>query len=639
MAKNPTSGSVNRRNFLKSAAASAAIAVATPAAEAVASPAPAAPVQATNATAPILTRPAALPATLPVVDEAATVDRPGADFMMDVLKSLGFDYMFGVPANTYMALQESLINYGGNKKPEYILATNEDLAAAMAHGYAKAANKPALVACHGTVGAQHATMGIYDAFCDRVPMMVLLGNIFDAAERGSGKVSWTHSAQDPAALVRDMTKWDDGPHSLAHFAEAAVHAYKIMMTPPMMPVALVVDVDLQEIPVPPNSNLRIPKLGTLVPPAADAAAVNEVAKLLVAAEHPVIVVDRVARTPEAIPNLIALAEALQCAVIDRKGRMNFPNYHPLEQTGSTMGLQNADLVLGIEVIDFAGVRSNRAGFKKISITANDLWAKSNYGDYLKFAEVDMAIAADGEATLPYLVEAVKKLITDDRRRFFQDRGVKLAAAHKAAFDRYPNLAAVGWNDSPVSTGRVTAELWPLIKNEDWSLVADLSFFQNWPLRLWRFDKHYHYLGGPGGYGIGYGAPAAVGAAVANKERGRISINIQQDGDLMMGPGALWTAANHKLPLLTIMHNNQGFHNEVMEMQRMSLRHGRDPKNSHIGNKLINPAIDYKKMAESMGMYGEGPITEPGQLGPALKRAMDVVKRGEPAMVDVRTQPR
>jgi acetolactate synthase-1/2/3 large subunit len=636
MAKKPKSGSVNRRNFLKTAAASAAMAVATPAAESIAAP-EAAPVQ-TNATAPILTRPAPAPARL-IVDEAATVQRPGADFMVDVIKSVGYEYIFGVPANTYMWLQESIINYGKNKAPEFVLATNEDLAAAMCHGYAKAALKPALTACHGTVGAQHATMGVYDAFCDRVPMIIMLGNIFDAAERGAGKVSWTHSAQDPCALVRDMTKWDDAPHSLPHFAEAFIRASKIAMTPPMMPVALALEADLQEAPVPSTGDPRIPKLAPVLPPGPDSGAIAEVARMLVAAEHPVIVVDRVVRTPNAIPLLVELAETLQCAVIDRKGRMNFPTLHPLEQTGSQMGLQNADVVLGIEVIDFAGVRSPRAGSKKISITANDNFSKSNYGDYLKFAEVDLAIPADGEASLPMLLEAVKKLITDDRRRFFQERGVKLAAAHKAVLDRYPQMAAVGWNDSPISTARVTAELWPLIKNEDWSLVADLSFFQNWPLRLWKFDKYYHYLGGPGGYGIGYGAPAAVGAAFANKDRGRISINIQQDGDLMMGPGSLWTAANHKLPLLTIMHNNKAFHNEVMEMQRLSLRHGRDAKNAHIGNSLINPEIDYKKMAESMGMYGEGPISDPAQLGPALRRAMEVVKRGEPALVDVWTQPR
>src|SRR5437867_12840646 len=192
-----------------------------------------------------------------------------------------------------------------------------------------------------------------------------------------------------------MTKWDDPPHSLEHFAESMVRAYKIAMTPPMMPVALVLDVELQEDEVPANANLPIPRLGTLVPPAADPGAVAEVAKLLIAAEHPVIVVDRVARTPEAIKHLIELAETLQAAVVDRKGRMNFPNRHPLEQTRSRIGVNDADLVLGIEVIDFAGVRSQRQGAKRISITANDLFSKSNYGDYLIFAEVDMAIEADG----------------------------------------------------------------------------------------------------------------------------------------------------------------------------------------------------------------------------------------------------
>jgi len=191
MAKKTKTKSVDRRNFLKTAAASAALAVTKPGA-AEAQQAPPAP---RNASAPVLARPAASPAAV-VVDEAKTIDRPGSDFMVDVIKSLGFEYMFGVPANTYMSLQESIVNYGRNKDPEFILATNEDLAAAMAHGYAKIAGKPALVGCHGTVGAQHATMGVYDAFCDRVPMVMILGNIFDAVKRGTGKVAWVHSAQD-----------------------------------------------------------------------------------------------------------------------------------------------------------------------------------------------------------------------------------------------------------------------------------------------------------------------------------------------------------------------------------------------------------------------------------------------------------
>ena len=202
MSRKTKSKSVDRRHFLKGAAAGAALAVTKPGTAAAQQTTP----PPRNASAPVLTRPAAAPTALPAVDEAKTIDRPGSDFMVDVIKSLGFEYMFGVPANTDMSLQESIVNYGRNQNPEFILATNEDLAAAMAHGYAKIAGKPALVGCHGTVGAQHATMGVYDAFCDRVPMVMILGNIFDAAKRGTGKVQWAHSAQDAAALVRDITK-------------------------------------------------------------------------------------------------------------------------------------------------------------------------------------------------------------------------------------------------------------------------------------------------------------------------------------------------------------------------------------------------------------------------------------------------
>ena len=645
MAKSRT-GSVGRRDFLRSAAVGAAgaaagvvggSAVAEAAAQAGQAPAAGAPAagaaQGRNATAPAVTRPGPDAG----IAEAKVIERPGSDFMIDVLKSLNFEYMFAVPANTFKSLHESLINYGGNSAPEFITATNEDSAAGMAHGYAKIEGRPALTACHGTVGTQHATMAIYDAFCDRAPMFVILGNHLDAAKR-RGVVDWVHSGQDVAAIVREFVKWDDCPVSLGHFAESAVRAYRIAMTPPLMPVALVCDVDLQEDPIPNAERLRIPKLGTLVPPSADPATINELAKMLVAAESPVLVVERLARTPEAIPQLVELAETLQCAVVDRKQRMNFPTRHPLEQSGNRNALADADLVVGFEVMDFSGVRG-KAGAKRIHITANDLFSKSVYADYQRISEADMSIAADGQSTLAPLTEAVKRLITGDRKRVFDQRGKELAASHQAVFDRAREAAAVGWDSSPISTARLSMELWDQLKTEDWSLVCDMLFMQQWPNRLWNMTKSYHTIGGPGGYGIGWGAQAAVGAALANKKHGRISVNIQQDGDLMMGPGVLWTAAHHKIPMLTLMHNNRGFHQEVMEITRMSVEHGRDPRRAHIGTKLDNPAMDYTKMAQSMGMWAEGPISNPKDLGPAIKRALAVVKRGEPALLDTLTQPR
>jgi thiamine pyrophosphate-dependent acetolactate synthase large subunit-like protein len=301
-------------------------------------------------------------------------------------------------------------------------------------------------------------------------------------------------------------------------------------------------------------------------------------------------------------------------------------------------LADADVIAAFEVADPAGLRP-RSGAKKISVTANDLYSKNNYQDVQRYAAFDLAMAADAEATLPALVEAVRNLTTGDRRRVFEERGVRLTAAFRQAQEAMREAAAVAWDASPVSTARVSAELWALLEHEDWSLVADVLFFSNWPLRLWAMEKHYHYIGGPGGYGVGYGLPAAAGAALANRKHGRLTVNIQNDGDLMFAPGALWTLAHHRIPMLTVMHNNRAYHQEIMEVERVALQHNRGITRAHIGNRLDDPAIDYAKLAQSMGVHAEGPISDPADLAPALKRAIDVVKGGAPALVDVLTQPR
>jgi thiamine pyrophosphate-dependent acetolactate synthase large subunit-like protein len=221
----------------------------------------------------------------------------------------------------------------------------------------------------------------------------------------------------------------------------------------------------------------------------------------------------------------------------------------------------------------------------------------------------------------------------------QERGVKLAAAHRQARMRYIEQAAIGWDASPVSLARMSAELWPLIRNEDWSLVSWQGFISEWPNRLWNFDRHYQYMGSHGAGGMGAGLPMAVGGALANRKHGRLSINIQTDGDLNYAPGALWTAAHHRIPMLTIMHNNRAYHAEVMFVQQQASLHNRGADRCHIGTKLTSPDINYAKMAEAYGIYGEGPIADPKDLSAAFRRGIERVKKGEPALIDVITQPR
>ncbi len=249
------------------------------------------------------------------------------------------------------------------------------------------------------------------------------------------------------------------------------------------------------------------------------------------------------------------------------------------------------------------------------------------------------MAADAEATLPSLIESVKRVMTADRKRALQERGSKLAGDRRKALDRARTEATYAWDASPISTARLSAELWAQIKDADWSLVSPVDFVSRWPLRLWAFDKPYQFLGSSGGAGVGYGAPASVGAALANKKRGRLSVSIQADGDLMYAPGVLWTAAHHQIPLLSVMHNNRAYHQEVMHLQRMANRHNRGVTRASIGTTIDNPNIDFAALARSLGVHAEGPISDPRELGGALKRALDVVKRGEPALVDVVTQPR
>jgi thiamine pyrophosphate-dependent acetolactate synthase large subunit-like protein len=351
--------------------------------------------------------------------------------------------------------------------------------------------------------------------------------------------------------------------------------------------------------------------------------------------------------------LIDLAEALQASVIDRAGRLNFPTRHPLNQTERAGAvISGADVILGLELSDFWGSVNSyvdqlertshpliQPGTKLISITSEDLYVKSNYQEFQRFPEVDLAIAAQAEATLPSLTEAVKRLITDDRRRLFQDRGAKLADARTKALERARADATYAWEASPVTTARVSAEIWSVIRNEDWSLVSDVGFMSRWPLRLWDFDKYYQYIGGAGGAVEGHGAPQAVGAALANRKHGRFTVNIQRDGDLMYSPGVLWTSAHHRIPMLSVMHNNRAYHQEVMHVQRMADRHQRGITRASIGTTIEDPNIDYAKVAQGLGVFAEGPISNPADLGPALRRAVDVVKRGEPALIDVVTQPR
>jgi acetolactate synthase-1/2/3 large subunit len=651
MSKRKEATGVGRRGFLKGAAlAGAATTIAAPLSAVAQSqaPKPVKPPQGVSAIHKAAETDALPPGAADLVSATS-----GSDFMVDAFKTLGIEYIASMPGSSFRGLQESFINYGKNSAPEWLTCLHEEISVAMAQGYAKVEGKPILNLVHATVGLQHASMAIYNAYADRVPVYVMTANIADATLRRPG-VEVDHTVQDGAVVVRDYTKWDDYPGSLQHFAESTVRGYQIAMTPPMGPVLIVADSAMAEDPIPEDANLKIPKLPRFAAAQGDAGAVNELARMLVAAESPVIMADRGIPGPNGVlTNLVELAEVLQCSVVDIGSRMNFPTRHPLNQSERRGAvLAQADLVVGMDMTDFWGTthgyrdqlhRSSRPilkpGTKTVALTSADQFIRSNFQNFQRFTEVDLEISGDGAATLPFLLEAVKKLVNDDKKSAYEGRGKKLSAAKQAAYEQAKVEAASGWDITPISTARLCMELWNLIKDEDYSLVSSTQPGAYWSHRLWKMDKPHHFLGDSGAYGVGYDGGGSVGSALANRKYGRLSVSIMGDGALMVSPGSLWTAAKHKIPILMVMHNNRYYFQEVMHLQHMANRHMRDPHTANIGTEIANPNIDFAKLAQSMGVHAEGPITDPAKLGPALQRAIAIVKSGEPALVDVISQGR
>ena len=478
-------------------------------------------------------------------------------------------------------------------------------------------------------------------------MMIFAGNGLRSDTRRPG-VEWNHSVQDPGNLVRDYTKWDDQPISLQSFAESTVRACQYALTAPAAPVMITADMDIQEEENHEAAKLRIPKMSRIVHPQGDTSALNEAARMLAAAQRPVIIADRAVRSQEGVALMVELAESLGAPVIDNGQRMNFPNTHDLDCSFLRQTLlRDADVILLLEVADpwgnlnsfadpYKTHRSNiKPDAKVITIGMREVYLKSNFQDFQRHQAVDLPIGGDVQATLPDLIAAIQRAAPNAAA--VSQRRATYAKMHNEMRARDKQNATLGWDASPISTARLAAETWQVIKNEKWSLVTSDRIA--WARRLWPTTQYHQMLGGSGGAGQGYYMSASVGAALANRDRGIFSVNFQPDGDSMYAPGSLWTLAHHKIPMLIVMHNNRCYHQEIMHVARMAAIHNRPQHTARIGTEITNPNIDFAKLAQSMGVWAEGPISDPDKLGPALQRAMAVVKKGLPALVDAVCQGR
>ncbi len=560
--------------------------------------------------------------------------------MVQVLRDLGIEYVAANPAASFEGLQESVINYGDppNEMPQFVSALHEESSVDMAHGYAKSEGRPMAVMLHSTLGLMHASMAIYQAYQYQSPILLIAG-------RDDTNFHRAQTANDVAGIVRSITKWDAHPKTLAEALVTIQEAYRQSITPPCGPALVILDTELQKQEA---GDLRVPDY---VPPEITGISRHEartVAKALVEARNPRIAVGKM-RTPKGVDDAVELAELVGASTSTRATMvpMSFPQRHSLCGPGSdtdydyTIGLETGGIqaaILGPHRRSLEGRDETGIGYGLVREPPTPVW-----GPYAPPKPSENDMLGDAEASLPSIIDEVKKLLDAEKKQAVAARSEKHAVAnhdaHVKGLEAALEARRLGWNDSPISLARVYAELWVLIKDEDWCLASPTQFSGGHNRALWDHNKPYSHLGMHGAGGIGYCIGACTGAALAAKHRNRIVINIQCDGDLNMVPGSLWTAAHYRLPMLTVMHNNRAWHQEYMYAQYMAGVRGRGGDRAHIGTTFRDPYISYAKLGEAYGVESEGPISDPSKLMAALKRGVDTVKGGRPYLIDVLTQPR
>jgi acetolactate synthase I/II/III large subunit len=592
------------------------------------------------------------------VVKAAPVEKKkaeyGSDVIVDLMKAFDIEYAAFNPGATFRGIHDSIVNYGGNYKPEVIFCCHEEISVALAHGYAKAKGKPMIAIVHNMVGLQHASMAIFNAYIDRVPIMVLGGTGPMNTKRRRPRIDWIHTALVQGNQVRDYVKWDDQPYSLEDVPDSFIRGYRLATTEPMAPVYINYDADIQEDSI--ASPIEIPDIRRHAPPApmqVNSEALRHAAELLVNAQAPLIIADTLGRNPKTVPALIALAELLAVPVVDKGARFNFPTTHPLDATdGARDLLKQADVILALDVADLYGSlttvsKQTRAceyvtspGVKLISISMNDMLVHSWAGDYHALQALDLPMCADTAVAVPELTRLCRELLGSDGKNKgrIEARQNELGEKHNSRRAKWRADAQAKSSQKEISTAWLALELGEAIKKEDWVLVNGTS--NGWARRLWDFTKPNQYLGASGGAGVGYGSGAAIGAALALKDSGKLSIDIQSDGDLLMTSSSLWTAAKHKIPLLIVMHNNQSFYNSEEHGIEVAKFRKRPVENAGIGTHVSDPPVDFTKVAQGFGVHAEGPIARPAEVRPAIERAIKYVQEKKlPALVDVISEPR
>tara|TARA_B100002003_G_scaffold236435_1_gene252405 strand:+ start:1402 stop:3180 length:1779 start_codon:yes stop_codon:yes gene_type:complete len=567
----------------------------------------------------------------PVGVEPANAPEWGSDLAAELLRRLEVEWIALVPGSSYRGLQDSLVNHLGNRDPQMLVCLHEEHAVAIAHGWAKVTDRAMAAAVHSNVGLMHATMAVYNAWCDRAPLLLFGATGPVDATRRRPWIDWIHTSRDQGALVRPYVKFDEQPGSPAASVEAILRAWQLIHAAPRGPAYICLDVADQERRL--ETPVALPDLARFRPAPAPAAGTSEVAAAvaaLKAAKRPVILAGRSAREAGPWAARVALAEALGARVVtDMKTAAAFPTAHPLHVGEASTFLSpeqkaaiaQADLVLALDWMDLMGaLRQALPGEaelpKVISATLDDHMVNGWSYDHYALPPADIRLVCSGDAAVTALVEAM---------------GIDASAVEMAP----PPAAEPPAAGEAIDLTFLAGSLQVAAQSR---AVSWLRFPLGWPADLTPFSDPLSYLGADGGAGIGSGPGIAVGAALALRGSGRVAVAVLGDGDFVMGASALWTAAHYRIPLLIVIANNLSYYNDETHQETVARQRGRPPENKWIGQRLDDPAVDLPAMARSLGAASPDPVSDPAALAEALEAGFAAAEAGGLHVIDVRVRP-
>jgi acetolactate synthase-1/2/3 large subunit len=564
----------------------------------------------------------------------------GAEAVLRLLRRMGVERIFASPGSEWAPVWEYLAKRyeSADEIPAYLSSRHEEVAVAMAAGYAKVTGTLPAVMIHTTVGALHGTMALRAALHERVPMVVLAGEsvAFGEAPGHDPGQQWLRLLADvggPARLVERCVKWSFAVNALAILPSSIQRACQLAMAAPRGPVFLSLPMEylLDVLPTDAPAAAALPH-----PPAADPRALDELARVLTAAARPVIVTEQVGRSVRAVDHLVQLAERLGAPVVEawHPGYVNFPRAHPL-YGGVTPSRAKPAALDGADVVFLAGAVApwhppSSAPAPGTTVVVLDEDPLHSHLPVWGF-RADLVVTGDVEQSLAMLLDRVRGALPPGARAALVEHWKARHDARRAAL-REEGLAA--GRRTTIDTRWVAHELNAVLPPD--AVVVDETITHR--VDIQRFLERLT----PGGYvegswgGLGTGLGMALGVKAAQPDRTVISVI--GDGAFNYNPvlAALGVCQEHRLPILILLFDNSGYLSQKSGIPAHYPDGWAVRSRTFVGTS-ITPSPDYAAIARAFEGYGER-VEDPGAVRAALQRGLAAVAEGRVALLDLALEP-